>query len=128
MKTVEELRAYIASRFPIVAGFACAFANTGEPYVVLGHETVDMPIGLPGVVRDGYRCELAFDEETAVMSALIAFQAYAEGKRGTVYLRVPIKLESADIEGSARYVVYMRLLISDRPAYETIEAMNERAA
>lgn len=125
VKTVDELRAYIAGRFPIVDGIPTARCQTGEPYVVLwfGYGDVRFLDG-PGVLPEGDRAVLAFDEETAVTCARAAFDAYADDKQGTLYLRKPITLESANVpswdgqrkrDWPLRFRVYQRLVISDRP-------------
>lgn len=123
MKTLAELQAYIASRFPVVEGLPTALCQTGEPYVVLWFGDGDVWSG-PGVLPEGSRAVLAFDEETAVNCARAAFDSYADDKAGTLYLRKPITLETANVpqwdgqrkrDWPLRYRVYLRLVISDKP-------------
>jgi hypothetical protein len=135
MKTVAELEAYINGRFAVGVPTDGRLAVTGEPYVVVGHEnSEDYPL-IPGVVREGMSCsDFGFSEEEAVGAALAAFDAYAEGKTGTLYWRTCPQLnmqthshfDLAD-DGAVRprrgsrlkrplFRVYMRLLISDELA------------
>lgn len=83
---------------------------TGEPYVVIGHQ-VTMP-SQPGVVDEGQEMELAFDEETAYLSALGAFELYAENRPGKLYWRIAPEL--GWFKKARRCAFYMRCLISDK--------------
>lgn len=117
MKTVAELEAYIEGRFAVGVPTEGRLAVTGEPYVVIGHESSDAYPLIPGVVREGMACDdFGFGEEEAVGAALSAFDAYAEGKTGTLYWRRPPVLDALPGRGlPLQYRVYMRCLISDKP-------------
>jgi hypothetical protein len=144
VKTIDDLIAYIEHRFPAVVGLPASRCQTGDQYVVLGAEAPGQNIEgyEPGVIREGFARDLAFDEETAVMQALIAFDNYAAGKRGTVYWRHPhkaelgvsteelVSLETLETRPRERslYSVWLRLVISDKPVlYETIEQLPDAA-
>ena len=105
MKMVAELTAYIEGRFPIGGGPGSTglyynLAPTGEEYVVIGNQHPDEGI----------------DEETACRAARAAFDAYAEGRVGTLYWRKKPQLEwQRDDPKTGRCVVYIRCLISDAP-------------
>lgn len=114
--TVEQLTSFIESRFPVGESTRSYLSVTGEPYVVVGHQPDHIPT-IPGVVDEGFPREVAFDEETACMSARSAFEAYAEGRRGVLYWRTKPSFEwdpSKKKRGQC-CLVYMRLLISDKP-------------
>lgn len=114
--TVADLTVFIESRFPIGESTKSYRSVTGEPYVVIGHQADGIP-AIPGVVDEGFPIEVAFDEETACMSARSAFEAYAENRIGNLYWRIKPQLEwdpSKKKRGQC-CIVYMRLLISDKP-------------
>lgn len=50
--------------------------------------------------------------QAAYDAALAAFKAYAAGKSGALYWRIPPELGEKD----GKFVFYMRLLVSDMPA------------
>jgi hypothetical protein len=109
--TVALLTEWIERQFPIGESTSGPLAVTGERYVVVGH-MIESP-KYPGVIEEGAAPEAGFDEETACMSAASAFRDYAEGRTGTLYWRVKPELSwSSD---HRRCMVYMRLLISDKP-------------
>jgi hypothetical protein len=115
---IEWLVKEIEARFPVGESTDCALSVTGEPYVVIGAQ--DHRDGLPqipGTIDEGKRRELAFDEETAVMSALKCFEDYARERIGTLFWRVKPELEW--IEDHSRCKVYLRLLISDKSVMKT---------
>jgi hypothetical protein len=88
--TVALLTEWIERQFPIGESTSGPLAVTGERYVVVGH-MIESP-KYPGVIEEGAAPEAGFDEETACMSAASAW--------------------SSD---HRRCMVYMRLLISDKP-------------
>lgn len=111
--TLNEAVATIG--LPQVDGCASAFSQTGEKYVV---------IVSGGLKAEGVRCPiLCSTEELAIKFWLDAFNEYTTDKAGTIYWRVrpelgSWKIRQADIEGipdDLVYVVYSRLLISDKP-------------
>ena len=110
--TVEQLTEFIESRFPVGESTRSYLSVTGEPYVCIGN-SVAIP-ATRGVVDEGEAQELGFDEETACMAARSAFEMYAEDHHGTLYWRIRPQLEWEDGQ-HRRCVVYMRLLISDKP-------------
>lgn len=99
-----------------VDGLSMAYSQTGETYTV---------IVSGGVKPEGERHPIlcSFESE-AVKHWLAAFNEYAKDKAGTVYWRVRPEMNSWVVyeEGDTRrefgdrvYVVYARLLISDKP-------------
>lgn len=121
MKTAADLRAYCESRFPVGKPTDHARSVTGEPYAVIGYEKAD-DLGISGVVREGYeRADYCLTPEEALWSVYASFCAYAEDKRGTLYWRVPPRIEKRQEPAAGRgvkqgrYRVYMRCLISDKP-------------
>lgn len=111
MRTVAELTSWIEDQFPVGASTGTPRSVTGEPYVVIGAQYPGMPV-IPGTVDEGQIRELAFDEETACYQARVCFSAYAQDRRGTLYWRVKPQLEFY----GRRCALYMRCLISDKPA------------
>lgn len=115
MKTVADLQAYCESRFPVGEPTTWALSVTGEEYVVIGEEEGPADdLWLPGIVKEGKKQSLGFSPEDALWSALACFAAYAEDKNGVLYWRWAPELE-LDL-ASNRWRVYMRCLISDKPA------------
>jgi hypothetical protein len=109
---VDELKSYIADKYPIGPSTNCSCAVTGDKYVVIGSQYPGIPT-VPGTIDECASGESAFDEETACYAALNSFQLYAEGRAGKVYYRHRPELEYDDRE--RRYKVYMRLVISNKP-------------
>jgi hypothetical protein len=87
---------------------------TDEPYVSIGHSHAIPEIR--GVVAEGEPRVVAFDEETACWSARAAFFDYAEDRTGVLYWRTKPQLEW--VPKASRCLVYMRLLISNKPTKE----------
>ncbi len=110
--TIPTLIEWIERQFPVGEPTTTYRSVTGEPYVVIGL-SAGTPT-TPGVVDEGALREAAFDEETACMGAAAAFREYAEGRTGTLYWRFKPQLEWDP--DRRRCLVYMRLLISDKPA------------
>lgn len=114
--TVPDLLDWIERQFEIGEPTSTHLAVTGEPYFIIGNTLA--PSDQPGVVAEGAQREAAFDEETACMSAASAFREYAEGKTGKLYWRWKPEL-LWDSPMGRRCIVYMRLLISDKPTKES---------
>lgn len=128
--TMAGLIAGIESTWRCVDGLPWSRAQTGERYVVIGDQA-DAPPAIPGTIDEGASRVLAYDEETAVVQAVRCLAHYAEDRSGILYWRVRPRLESwygADEPGRRRrrwFKVYMRLLISDKPAAWSIDSMKE---
>ena len=115
---VAELLTRLEGRFVIGESTDHARSVTGEPYVVIGVQA-DEPIPkIIGTVEEGRKRELSFDEETACWSALAAFEEYALERKGVLYWRTKPDLRWN--EGLC--TVYMRCLISDKPAISAAAA------
>ncbi len=139
MKTVEEFIAEVERRYRCVDGLWSNCCQTGDEYVNLGEPMAskELPASPPGTCPDGHGRELAFDLETAVMSALICFETYATwwraGHPGTVpvlYWRYQPKafLQDNKRPGLKGYRCYVRtrLVLSAKPAiYRDIDALKE---
>lgn len=102
--TLDEAReAFELNRevHPMVGNYA--FCATGEPYIqVLSGGTME---------ECGAGAEVFSAEDAAISAWLEAAFDYAKDKLGTVYWRVPPVLETY----GGKYVVYSRLVISDKP-------------
>lgn len=110
-KTFIQLVDEIRKRFPVGQSTDTSRSVTGEPYVVIGAQKNGVP-KIAGTRDEGSDGEWAFDEETACMQAAACFETYADGRSGVLYWRTEPILESE----KNRCVVYMRCLISDKPA------------
>lgn len=119
MKTVDELKRYIADKYPLGHSTNCAFAVTGDPYVRIGSQHPGVP-AIPGTIDDRQSAESWYDEETACMAAYSSFLTYSEGRTGKLYYRAQPQLEWNDDKARpARCKVYIRLVISDKPETST---------
>lgn len=111
MNSVEDLVAYIESRFPCVEGLSTHVCQTGDPYVVVSK----------GGMSDFVPHPSYGSEDEAIADAKRFFYAYAVDKSGTLYWR-----KSPRIERAGRKVrVYLRLVITDKPViYPNLEAFD----
>jgi hypothetical protein len=107
MMTLDEATAQIESRLPAQMGTPSYRSQTGETYTII----------VSGGVKDEGQAfpALCATEEIAVRLWLEAMNAYLEGKEGTLYWRERPQLASDEDQFSGRYVVYSRLLVSDKP-------------
>jgi hypothetical protein len=110
--TVDELKSYIADKYPIGPSTNCSCAVTGDKYVRIGSQYPGIPT-VPGTIDEGASGEGASDENIACFSALNSFQLYAEGRAGKVYYRNPPELEWDRRKTGCK--VYTRLVISNKP-------------
>lgn len=106
--TLDEAVAHIESKFECVEGQPIAWCETGDKYV---------KIVSGGVKDEGEFTPLFQDEEQAVGAWLDAVMAYAADKHGTLYWRIRpnVREYPLDDEGLPAYLVYSRLVISDKP-------------
>jgi len=81
--------------------------QTGDRYVTLGTPKG----GRPGIVEPGEMSERYPTEPAACAAALLAFDAYAEGRDGVLYWRSRPAMDIAAIG----FRVKLRLVISDAP-------------
>lgn len=124
--TLDELIAYIESRFPAVEfdepkNRPWNRAPTGDQYVSIGFEA-DGPLrpdphsksdpATAGTLRESAARIPASSEQSAIDLARAAFDQYAKGRNGTLYWRHKPPLVE---RWSGQYKVYMRLVISDKP-------------
>jgi hypothetical protein len=88
------LTAYCEARFPVGPSTFERLSVTGETYTEL---CIPFSPGWPSA-------------EAARIAAQEHFNSYAEGRKGTLYWRVP-----PEIAVAKGHAYYMRLLISDKP-------------
>lgn len=144
MQTIDDLLSYIDGRFSCVEGLPTAICQSGDPYVVVGWQ-IDGLATIPGTINAGARRLIFPTRQLAILGAKCAFDRYADGRRGTVYWRSGPRIETAttasyDQSGLTKYaspsvgadgeywaafqepsIVYMRLVISERPViYQTL--------
>ena len=130
----EELVRLIEARFRIGKPTNTALSVTGEPYVTIGSQepSSGMP-AIPGTIDEGKPHELAFDQETACISAFICFENYAawwreqhgDEAQSVLYWRIKPQLEWEHEwtvprehpfpDDRKRCKVYMRCLLSNKP-------------
>jgi hypothetical protein len=92
----------------IIAAGKAGLAPTGEPFLSLCSG---------GFKEEGKFCPcLCLDAETAIRSWRLALFEYAAQKPGILYWRHEPELVEEEGDGSHKFWVYSRLLISDRPA------------
>ena len=106
-KKLEEASAELESRFIVALVGNNYQAATGEPYVV---------IVSGGVKEEG--CPVVCwcsSEDHAIRLWRDAINEYAKEKSGVLYWRTPPQLDRRKIARDYFYVVYSRLLISDKP-------------
>lgn len=95
------VRSYCESRFPVGPHADRMRSVTGETFTELAHA---WPEGYGSI-------------EEAAVSAMAAFQKYAEGKSGTLYWRIPPEIAYGPKQ--KKFAYYMRLLISEKPPITT---------
>ena len=83
---------------------------TGEPYIIIGHQT-EGRAAFPGTVDECMPRQISLDVENAYWTARAAFQLYAKGRDGVLYWRMKPQMEHYD----NFCFIYMRCLISDKP-------------
>ena len=105
--TLDEARAELESRFIVADVGNNYWAATGEPYVVIVSGGIKEE-GCPVVC-------LCSSEAHAIRLWRDAVNEYAKEKSGVLYWRTPPQLERRKIARDFFYVVYSRLLISDKP-------------
>lgn len=115
---IDDLKAYIESRFPVYAGKikASSRAPTGEYFANIGFEQPkpgDVLGDFTGVIREGRHGTKYPCQDDALRGARVAFDDYAEGKTGQLFWRQVPYLER-DMDHQT-YWVWMRLLISGAP-------------
>lgn len=134
---VTELAAEIAKRYTCVEGLYMAYCQTGEKYVMIGHENLKPcdrePSGrpIPGVIRESARLRKYRTEPEACDDLLKAFDLYAdhwlasnpEGKAPTLYWRYAAPhVFMHDSPRKAWLYGRMRLVLSNRPVvFATME-------
>lgn len=123
INSVQSLKPTCEQAFQLGEPTSTYLSATGEPYVT---------IASGGIVEEGEVLPaLCSSPELACRLWLKAFEDYAKDKRGKLYWRVEPVLDTviagSGIAADTRYVVYARLLISDRPAaVETIPVVRSR--